>query len=465
MPDASALPSLPDPSGAPVMPPVAIDAALAPDTRGAPQQPLYPDAEHLERVLAHMRTLPPLVTSWEVTRLRQYLAEAAAGQRFLLQGGDCAESFADCTASVITNRLKVLLQMSLVLNYGLRKRVVRVGRYAGQFAKPRSSDTETRDGVTLPAYRGDIINGAPFTAAMRTPDPERLVGAYTKSALTLNFVRALVDGGFADLNHPEVWELDFARSAPLADAYHALVGRIHDALSFVSTLTNGPIADFERAEFFTSHEALLLGYEGALTRHVPRHADPYNLSTHLPWIGLRTNDPDGAHVAYAAAIGNPVAVKVGQTTPPDHVEALLARLDPQKTPGRLTLICRFGADAVEDHLPRLVETVRRRGHPVLWVCDAMHGNTETTATGVKTRRFERIVSEIEQSFDVHRALGTHLGGVHLELTGENVTECTGGARGLTDADLTRDYRSNVDPRLNVEQAIEVAIAIVRMQGG
>ena len=322
-----------------------------------------------------------------------------------------------------------------------------------------------RDGVTLPAYRGDIINGAAFTPTSRTPDPERLVRAYTKSALTLNFVRALVEGGFADLNHPELWELDFARNAPLADDYHAIVGRIHEALSFVTTLAEGAIPDLARADFFTSHEALLLDYESAFTRHVPRHVEPYNLSTHLPWIGLRTNDPDGAHVAYAAALGNPVAVKVGTTTPPEHVEALLEKLDPQKTPGRLTLICRFGSEDVEAHLPTLVETVRRRGNPVVWVCDAMHGNTETTATGVKTRRFERIVSEIEQSFAVHKAMGTHLGGVHLELTGENVTECTGGARGLTADDLTRDYRSNVDPRLNAEQAIEVALAVVRMHRG
>lgn len=440
-------------------------SALSVDLSGAPQQPVYPDAAHLARVLAHLGTLPPLVTSWEITRLRAQLAEVATGQRFLLQGGDCAESFADCTSPVIANRMKVLLQMSLVLTYGLGQRVVRVGRYAGQFAKPRSSDVETRGGVTLPAYRGDIINGAPFTAEARTPDPDRLVRAYTKSALTLNFVRALVDGGFADLNHPELWELDFARHAPLADEYHAIVARIHEALSFVTTLADGTIPDLARADFFTSHEALLLDYEAAFTRTVPRHAEPYNLSTHLPWIGLRTNAPDGPHVAYAAAIGNPVAVKVGTTTDAEHVEALLARLDPQKTPGRLALICRFGSEAVEDHLPRLVETVRRRGHPVVWVCDAMHGNTETTASGVKTRRFERIVSEIEQSFAIHRALGSHLGGVHLELTGENVTECTGGARGLSEADLTRDYRSHVDPRLNAEQALEVALAVVRMHRG
>jgi 3-deoxy-7-phosphoheptulonate synthase len=430
--------------------------------RSSRQQPTYPDPAALDAALGHLATLPPLVTSWEVRALKTQLAEAAAGQRFLLQGGDCAESFAECTAPVITNRLKVLMQMSLVLTYGLRMRVTRVGRTAGQYAKPRSSDFETRAGVTLPSYRGDIINGPAFTAEDRTPDPARLVRAYARSAMTLNFVRALSQGGFADLHHPEVWDLDFVGHSPFSDEYHAIVGRIHDGLSFVTTLISDRISELERAEFYTSHEALLLGYEDALTRLVPRHETPYNLGTHFPWIGLRTNDPEGAHVAYAAGIANPVAVKVGGTTPPEHVRDLLRILNPEREPGRLTFIARFGADHVEDGLPRLIETVRASGYPVLWVCDPMHGNTVETATGIKTRRFESIVGELEASFRIHAAMGSHLGGVHLELTGENVTECTGGARGLDEEGLTRDYRSNVDPRLNADQALELALRIVRM---
>ncbi len=442
-------------------------APWAPDSwqqRQALQQPSYDDPDELARAGAHLAQLPPLVTSWEVLALKQGIAAAQDGKSFLLQGGDCAESFADCTSPVISNRLKVLLQMSLVLVHGLKKPVLRVGRFAGQYAKPRSANSETCDGLTLPSFRGDVVNGQEFTAEARRPDPQRLIQAHAHSALTMNFVRALIDGGFADLRHPEYWDLAWVEHSPLAAEYRQMVAAIGDSLQFMETLA-GPVTSFSKVDFFTSHEALLLDYESAFTRHVPRHAEPFNLSTHLPWIGLRTNDPDGAHVAYAAALGNPVAVKVGTTTPPDHVEALLEKLDPQKTPGRLTLICRFGSEDVEANLPRLVETVRRRGHPVVWVCDAMHGNTETTPSGVKTRRFERIVSEIEQSFAVHKAMGTHLGGVHLELTGENVTECTGGARGLTADDLTRDYRSHVDPRLNAEQAIEVALAIVRMQKG
>ena len=426
----------------------------------ARQQPTYPDAEALARTLHQLSTLPPLVTSWEILRLKRQIADAVAGRRFLLQGGDCAESFGDATASVITGRLKVLMQMSLVLIYGLRKPVVRVGRFAGQYAKPRSSDSETRGGVTLPAYRGDIVNAAAFTPEARTPDPGRLLRAYYKAGLTLNFTRALVDGGFADLNNAENWELDFVRDTPMSEAYHDIVARIQDALSFVFTLTDEHVDDFRRAEFFTSHEALILAYEQALTRTVRNLDVPFNLSTHLPWIGLRTHDPDGAHVAYAATIGNPIAVKVGHETSAETLRLLLRHLDPDREPGRLTLIARMGASRVEDHLPRIVETVRAAGHPVLWVCDAMHGNTESTATGVKTRRFENIASEVEQSFRIHKALGGHLGGVHLELTGEDVTECTGGARGLSDDDLTRAYRSTVDPRLNAEQALELALRIV-----
>jgi len=426
------------------------------------QQATYPDPVALEATLKHLGTLPPLVTSWEIRRLKGQLAEAAAGKRFLLQGGDCAEAFSECTPDIITNRLKVLMQMSLVLVYGLRKRVVRIGRLAGQYAKPRSSDTETKGGITLPAYRGDIVNGADFTHAARIPDPRRMLRAYSNSALTLNFVRALGQGGFADMHHPEVWDLAWAQQSEMYATYRKIVDNIQDALAFVETLNNAPIPDLERAEFFTSHEALLLPYEQALTRKVPRLVEPYNLGTHFPWIGLRTAQPDGAHVAYAQGIGNPMGVKIGAGMDRTWIRDLLSRLDPAKEPGRLTLICRLGVEHVEDHLPRLIDDVRAAGYGhVLWISDPMHGNTKTSPSGYKTRRFDDILQELELSFKVHHAMGSRLGGVHLELTGEDVTECTGGARGLNDEGLKRAYRTQVDPRLNAEQALEMTLSIVR----
>ncbi len=425
------------------------------------QQPDYPDEAVLEAVLGHLSTLPPLVTSWEIERLKSQLAEAAAGRRFLLQGGDCAESFDECRADVITNRLKVLLQMSLVLIYGLRMPVVRVGRFAGQYAKPRSSDHDTRDGRTLPSYRGDIINRRPFTQAGRTPDPRRMLEAYSRSGLTLNFIRALVDGGFADLHHPEYWDLDFVKHSPLAADYEAIVGAIMEALRFMETVSNARLSDLERVEFFTSHEALLLPYEEALTRPVPHRIGMYNLSTHFPWIGMRTAQIDGAHLEYARGIANPVAVKVGPAMSVSWLKDLVRLLDPDGEPGRLTLITRFGAERIERDLPPLIEAVRATGRTVLWTSDPMHGNTEMTDSGVKTRRFENILSELELAFDVHAAMNSHLGGVHFELTGEDVTECIGGARGLNVADLDRAYKSSVDPRLNSEQALEMAFCVIR----
>lgn len=430
-------------------------------SRPALQQPAYPDAAALEAVLARLALLPPLVTSWEVDRLRTQLAEAAHGRRFLLQGGDCAERFDDCSADGIANRLKILLQMSLVLIHGLRLPVVRVGRIAGQYAKPRSSDEEARDGTTLPSYRGDIINGPGFTLADRTPDPRRMLEAYSRSGLTLNFVRALTEGGFADLHHPEYWDLDFVQHSPLASEYRAIVAAIDDALRFMETVSTAPRSDLERVEFFTSHEALLLPYEEALTRHVPHRKGAYNLSTHFPWIGMRTADPEGAHVEYARGLVNPVAVKVGPALSPSTLIDLIEALDPDETPGRLTLITRFGVDRIEDGLPPLIRAVQATGRTVLWCADPMHGNTETSALGRKTRRFENILGEMELAFDIHAAMGSHLGGVHFELTGEDVTECTGGARGLSDADLERAYKSEVDPRLNSEQALEMAFSITR----
>lgn len=426
------------------------------------QQPDYPDAVALREVLDTLATLPPLVTSWEIRTLRRQLAEAAHGRRFLLQGGDCAERFAECRADLIADRLKILLQMSLVLVYGLKKPVLRVGRFAGQYAKPRSAALETQGEESLPAYRGDIINRPSFSREARTPDPQRLLQAYATSAMTLNFVRALAEGGFADLNHPENWNLDFVQHSPLAEEYHHIVEAIQESVGFLRVVAEGPVAGLERVQFFTSHEALHLHYEQALTRSVPDQGATYNLSTHFPWIGVRTAHPEGAHVEYARGIANPIGVKIGPEMTPSELLALVRTLDPDGEPGRLTLITRFGAHRIADALPPLLDAVQRAGRTVLWCCDPMHGNTELTAFGLKTRRFENVLAELEQAFDVHTALGSHLGGVHVELTGEDVTECTGGARGLRDRDLKRAYKSQVDPRLNAEQALEMALRIVRL---
>lgn len=427
----------------------------------ARQLPDYPDETALQATLDRLAVLPPLITSWEAKRLKQHLAEAAAGERFLLQGGDCAESFDDCTADVITSRIKIMLQMSLVLTYGLNTRVVRVGRFAGQYAKPRSSDTETRDGVALPSYRGDLVNGPAFTPDDRRPNPQRLLRAYHNASATLNLVRALVEGGFADLHHPEYWDLDFMQQSPLAAEYHAIVDAIEDTLSFLDTVTDQPVNSLQRAAFYTSHEALHLPYEQTMTRTVPHQSGTYNLGTHFPWIGKRTGHPEEAHVEYVRGIANPIGLKVGPDMTPTRLTTLLHTLDPDNEPGRLTLITRFGAEAVADRLPALIQAVRAAGYTVLWCCDPMHGNTERTASGVKTRRFTNILAELEQAFDIHVAEGSHLGGVHFELTGEDVTECIGGARGLNEHDLQRAYKSRVDPRLNYEQALEVAFSIVR----
>jgi 3-deoxy-7-phosphoheptulonate synthase len=383
----------------------------------------------------------------------------------VLQGGDCAESFADCEPALITNRLKVLLQMSLVLVHGMRQPVLRIGRFAGQYAKPRSADLETRDGQTLPSYRGDLVNAAPFTAAARTPDPQRLLEGHMRSAMTINFVRGLIDGGFADLHHPEYWDLDWVRHSPLAAEYQRMVDALGDSVRFMETLAGKPIGDFSRVDFFTSHEALLLWYEQAQTRTVPRAPGWYNLSTHFPWIGMRTAALDGAHVEYCRGIRNPLGIKVGPGMDAGWVLALCERLNPDNEPGRLTLIHRMGAGRIAQALPPLIEAVRRAGHRVLWLCDPMHGNTQTTPGGLKTRPFDDILSELTQAFAIHRDAGSRLGGVHLELTGEDVTECTGGARNLSATDLQRAYRSEVDPRLNYEQALELALKIVGISQG
>ena len=425
----------------------------------AAQQVSYGDPEALTRVISEMSRLPPLVTSWEVENLREGLARAARGEAFVLQGGDCAESFDDCRSDPIAAKLKILLQMSLVLVHGTKKSVIRIGRIAGQYAKPRSADNETRGGVTLPAYRGDLINRDAFTAEDRAPDPVLMLRAYERAALTLNFIRALVDGGFADLHHPEYWDVSFAEGSPYASQYHQIVDSIRESLDFVSAITGVEAEVLRRVDIFTSHEALALPYEQATTRRVPRRPGWYNLSTHFPWIGMRTAQLDGAHVEFHRGINNPLGIKIGPAMTAEWLVGLLEALDPERKPGKITLIHRMGAGKLDQHLPPLIEAVKKAGRTVLWVCDPMHGNTETTPQGIKTRRFDNIVTELEQSFELHSKLGSHLGGVHVELTGENVTECIGGARGLSEVDLERAYKSRVDPRLNYEQALEMAMRI------
>lgn len=439
------------------------------------QQVVYSDRAGVERAVAALRALPPLVTSWEIERLKGLIAEAQEGKRFLLQGGDCAEQVADCRPESVAAKLKILLQMSVVLIHGSKRPVIRVGRFAGQYAKPRSSPTETRkvDGqdVTLPSYYGDLVNSAAFEAAARTPDPNRLVTGYLHAAVTLNFIRSLLDGGFADLHHPEYWELGFMRNAglpdDLRDAYHDMTERLADGLRFMEAIGEKSVEDLTRVEFFTSHEGLNLLYESAQTRTVPRRAGWFNLSTHLPWIGERTRAIDGAHVEYFRGIRNPVGVKIGPAMKGDDLQRLLDVLDPSNEAGKMVLITRMGVAHVRSALPALVECVQRAGRRVLWVCDPMHGNPVTTSTGRKTRSFEQIAQELELCWGVLGACGSHLGGVHLELTGEDVTECVGGrgGSGVTEADLSRNFASPCDPRLNYEQSMELAFLLARRMRG
>jgi 3-deoxy-7-phosphoheptulonate synthase len=412
-------------------------------------------------VLEELAELPPLVTSWEILSLREQIAEAQAGNRFLLQGGDCAENFRECSSPLITNRLKVLLQMSLALVHGLQMPVVRIGRFAGQYAKPRSADMETRDGITLPSYRGDLVNSVEFAEAGRTPDPKRLIRAHSLSALTMNFVRSLVDGGFADVHHTEYWDLSWLEHSPLADDFHKLTQSLGQSLRFMETITGRDVGSLRRVDFFTSHEALHLHYEQAQTRQVPRQWGWFNLGTHFPWIGMRTSQLDGAHVEYFRGIRNPIGIKVGPEMTREWLAGLLEKLNPAREVGRIVLIHRMGESKIEEYLPGLINGVRDTGSPVLWISDPMHGNTESTGDGIKTRRFRKIMREMELAFDIHRANDSRLGGIHLELTGEDVTECTGGARDLSEQDLKRAYKSTVDPRLNYEQSLEMAMQIVR----
>jgi 3-deoxy-7-phosphoheptulonate synthase len=425
----------------------------------------YPDSDALERTVARLGELPPLVTSWEIERLKQCIHDAQLDRRFLLQGGDCAETLADCRTEIITNKLKILLQMSLVLVQGGKRPVVRVGRLAGQYAKPRSSALETRDGRTLPSYFGDLVNRSEFTEAARAADPQLLLACYQHAALTLNFVRSLSGGGFADLHHPEYWDLSFmshaSLPAELRAEYQQMSSRLAEALRFMEALGETSIDELTRVEFYTSHEGLSLHYEAAQTRAVPRRKGHYLLSTHLPWIGERTRALDGAHVEFFRGIANPVGVKLGPKVTTDELLRLVDTLNPTNEPGKLVLITRMGAANVGRSLAPIVNAVRKEGRTVLWVCDPMHGNTKTAQSGLKTRDFDDILREIETTFDVHDELGTHLGGVHFELTGEDVTECLGGAAGITEQDLDKNYATLCDPRLNYRQALELSFRVAR----
>ena len=426
--------------------------------RPALQQPNYDNPGELTEALKTLSQLPPLVTAWEVDRLRGQLAAAGDGNAFVLQGGDCSESFDDCNSGTILRKLKVLIQMSLVLICGSKKRIVRVGRIAGQYAKPRSADMEKRGDLELPSYRGDIVNRSGFTPAERRPDPQLMLRAYERSSLTINYIRALSEGGFADLHHPENWDLEFVRNTPGSRRYQQLLESLSDSIRFMEAVSQGELTQLTRVDFFTSHEALLLLFEQALTR-MERQRGWYNLGTHMAWIGDRTRAIDGAHIEYFRGIRNPIGLKVGNSMAPDELIDVIRILNPDNEPGRLTLIHRFGAEKIRSKLPSLAEAVLRSGCKVLWSCDPMHGNGQTARNGIKTRSFDDIMSEIITAFRVHKELGSRLSGIHLELTGEDVTECIGGPGNLSESDLTRDYRSQVDPRLNYEQAMEIAFLI------
>jgi len=429
----------------------------------AEQQPAYDDPSELEAALARLRRLPPLVVPEEVDRLRSLLAETAAGRRFLLQGGDCAEQFKDCAPEAIAGKLRVLLQMSVALTHGGRKPVVRVGRIAGQFAKPRSKATEMVRGRELLSYRGDLVNALEATPEARRPDPARMLEAYFHAAATLNHLRALTAGGFADLHHPERWELP--GGAGEVPEYRRTLDQVKESLDFLEALGGVQRDALERIDFFTSHEALLLPFEEALTRWVGEAGAYYNLGAHTLWVGERTRQLDGAHLEYLRGLRNPLGVKVGPSATPEHLVALLDRLDPEREPGRLTLISRFGARRIREALPPLLRAVQATGRTVLWSCDPMHGNGIESAQGLKTRDFDAILAELRQAFEIHRELGSHLGGMHFELTGEAVTECTGGTQRLSEVDLAKAYETGCDPRLNGAQSLEMAFLIAEMMRG
>ena len=431
--------------------------------RGKPiiQVPEYPDPVALAAAEDRIKSYPPLVFAGEARRLRAQLAQVAEGKAFLLQGGDCAESFADFHPDYIRDTFRVLLQMAVVLTFGARCPVVKVGRLAGQFAKPRSSDTETIDGVELPSYRGDMVNGMEFTAEARAPDPERMVQAFNQSAATLNLLRAFAQGGYADLHQVHRWNLDFVASGAPAQRYADLADRIDETLAFMAAcgLTSETAAQIRETDFYTSHESLLLGYEQAMTRVDSTSGDWYDTSAHMLWIGDRTRQPDGAHVEFLRGVDNPLGVKAGPTLPADDLLRLIDILNPDNIPGRLTVIARMGADQVTAKLPPLVRAVEREGRKVVWCCDPMHGNTVKAGNGYKTRPFELILEEVRGFFAVHKAEGTHAGGIHVELTGRNVTECIGGAHAVTEANLADRYHTHCDPRLNASQSLELAFLV------
>jgi 3-deoxy-7-phosphoheptulonate synthase len=454
-----------------------IDPPMTPDTakavaeagldvwRGLPaaQQPEWPDREVLAEVGRELSTYPPLVFAGECDDLRSRLAAAARGEAFLLQGGDCAETFADATADRIRNKVKTILQMAVVLTYGASLPVVKVGRMAGQYSKPRSKPNETREGVELPAYRGDAVNDYAFEPAARTPDPRRLLRAYHTSSATLNLIRAFTKGGFADLRQVHEWNRGFVAS-PANARYEVLAREIDRAMRFMAACGVGDSEIVRTVDFYSSHEALLLDYERPLTRIDSRTGSPYNVSAHFLWIGERTRQLDGAHVDLMSRVSNPIGVKLGPTSEPDDVIALIKRLNPQDVPGRLTLVSRMGAPHVRKSLPRLIEAVEESGATVLWVCDPMHGNTFESASGYKTRRFDDVMAEVLGFFEVHAALGTVPGGLHVELTGDDVTECLGGAEKIDDADLATRYETLCDPRLNHQQSLELAFLVAEMLG-
>jgi 3-deoxy-7-phosphoheptulonate synthase len=427
------------------------------------QQPVWPDADAVARASAEIATFPPLVFAGEVDNLRSQLATAASGHAFLLQGGDCAETFAGATADAIKNRVKTILQMAVVLTYGASMPIVKMGRMAGQFAKPRSSDSETRGDMTLPAYRGDIVNGYDFTPESRAADPRRLVQGYHTSASTLNLIRAFTQGGFADLREVHRWNRGFAAN-PANQRYEILARDIDRAIKFMEA-AGADFDELKRVDFYASHEGLLMDYERPLTRIDTRTGTPYATSGHFLWVGERTRDLDGAHIDYFSRIRNPIGVKLGPSTDVDTMFRLIDKLDPDREPGRLTFITRMGADRIRDALPPLLEAIRDHGATPLWVTDPMHGNGLTTPTGYKTRRFDDVVDEVQGFFEVHRAIGTHPGGIHVELTGDDVTECLGGSEHIDEADLATRYESLCDPRLNHMQSLELAFLVAEELGG
>jgi len=427
------------------------------------QQPNWPDKEKLNQILKNIATLPPLVFAGEIRELKKSLAKAVTGDAFLLQGGDCSEEFANCTAPNIRETLKILLQMAVILTYAGGKPVVKVGRIAGQYAKPRSSDTEVVDGVEISSYRGDMANSVEPNAEARIPDPERMQKGYYLSASTLNLLRAFTRGGYAALHRVHAWNQEFVKQSPMGRSYERLANQISQALDFMETIgISTDIPQLKQAQFFTSHEALFLGYEEALTRQDSTTGDWYDCSAHMLWIGDRTRQIDGAHVEFLRGVLNPLGMKIGPKHDIDDILAIIEKLNPGNEPGRITLITRFGAKEIEKYLPQLIRAIKKEGHQVVWTCDPMHANTFTATSGHKTRNFDDILSELRYFFELHWSEGTVPGGVHFELTGNNVTECIGGARHLVDAQLSEKYLTTCDPRLNAEQSLDMAFQIAEM---